>query len=635
MTSALPPAYASFAPLFGRMTPAMAQILTGILQSLAKQMPIQGMTERHPTGDFVGYDGLENRGSLSNLLETEWLLRDIDPDDFARRVAEREVLYRRKDFADPGQRNTLAVILDCGPWILGRHRLIPLAALFYLAKRAELSGAQLLWIVPSDRGAPTWTTGLTEDSVRDYLGQVVASPLTASRLERLVEKITPEGRLDCWYVGAQETAEIATHPLIKGSLLIRSLYDADAPSAEVTIATGSGRTAKTVLTLPDDDICLAALRRSFAPEVQRAKPSAPREKSSADKELYDAPYADRWLIDRSKNAFIIRFDEGVLWQPFALRQDENFPYLPGLWIPIEPDEVLLGIGTAGRKSIGVAVAQPKAKNPQHRTRLTLIDPAKARGGEKAISRQFFGEVSFDVRSYDRTRLPALTIEVEGGQSQRVRAHLIPPDGRTHFFHTNGTDPLIKKSISEEQTIFQNLSYCVALKLGKEPCLVARSLSRNEQILSENWGRYPNGISGPYKVFFDSNSKLVAITEDGQNYQIIQGGQETALKLPPKQILLGFRTPHKGLAYIPTENRVVKWGQRGGMFTERTVLDDIDPAIKAVHLTPMNDAVFGLEVSEAGTPIYFVSLYSARRHGKMDPIDLTEAVAQAVTVRMDS
>ena len=83
--------------------------------------------------------------------------------------------------------------------------------------------------------------------------------MTDSRLERLVEKITPEGRLDCWYVGAQESADIARNPLINGSLLIRSLYEAEVPSAEVSIDAGSGRTSKLVLKLPDEDTCLAAL----------------------------------------------------------------------------------------------------------------------------------------------------------------------------------------------------------------------------------------------------------------------------------------------------------------------------------------------------------------------------------------
>ena len=72
------------------------------------------MHDNQPVGDFVGYDGLENHGGLSNLLETEWLLRELDPDDFVRRLAEGEVLFRKRNFQDAGKRNTLAAILDCG-----------------------------------------------------------------------------------------------------------------------------------------------------------------------------------------------------------------------------------------------------------------------------------------------------------------------------------------------------------------------------------------------------------------------------------------------------------------------------------------------------------------------------------------
>ena len=180
----LPPAYAGFAELFAQLEPPMVQTLGGLLTAFASKLDLPQLSDAQPQGEFVGFDGIENSGDMARLLESEWLLRELDPDDFVRRVAEREVLYRRKAFEDAGKRNTLAVVLDCGPWMLGRNRLCALAALFHLAIVAQRSGADLHWTVPGRR-QPNWHAGLNRETISQFLGQIVQGAVGPAHLDRL------------------------------------------------------------------------------------------------------------------------------------------------------------------------------------------------------------------------------------------------------------------------------------------------------------------------------------------------------------------------------------------------------------------------------------------------------------------
>jgi len=146
--------------------------------------------------------------------------------------------------------------------------------------------------------------------------------------------------------------------------------------------------------------------------------------------------------------------------------------------------------------------------------------------------------------------------------------------------------------------------------------------------------FADRIAVPHKVLFNANAKTIALTFNGTDYTIFKGQEQSTLKMPSGWTLLALNDVEKGYAYIRAENRVVKWHSRNEKFKTTTICQDLDPSIQAVGFSPMNDSLFGLEVSNTGTPLYFLPLLDGRRHRITEPLDLTEAVMRATTVRID-
>jgi len=308
----LPQAYTGFADLFALFAPPMVQTLGGMLAAFASRLEMPMLWEAQPQGEFVGFDGIAQTGDLAHLLESDWLLRELDPDDFVRRVSEREVLYRQRAFEDTGKRNALAVVLDCGPWMLGRNRLCGLAALFHLAAVAERSGAELKWIVP---GQPKdgWITGLSRDTITRYLGQIVQTDLDLPSLQHAIDGLEVEGRLELWYIGAAETAPGADALGVTSSFLIETLHGEGSPADARVMVRGPRRKTTIDITFPGEETCVAALRRPFQPKPQTHRASST---DGAQKDaLSPLPYDSDWMLDRHNQAVVLRVPEGILWQP--------------------------------------------------------------------------------------------------------------------------------------------------------------------------------------------------------------------------------------------------------------------------------------------------------------------------------
>jgi hypothetical protein len=98
-----------------------------------------------PEGDPDGYDGIDREGGLENLLPSEWLLGLDYPDEFLRRYEYRELAYFKSQRSRPRRPASSLVLFDVGPSQLGRPRIIQLAALVVLARRAAGVGSAMRW----------------------------------------------------------------------------------------------------------------------------------------------------------------------------------------------------------------------------------------------------------------------------------------------------------------------------------------------------------------------------------------------------------------------------------------------------------------------------------------------------------
>ena len=126
-----------FADLLGRLNPVLG--------------PLRGRQQGGvPEPDGVG--DLQRRGPYERLLSSEWLLADEVPDEFMRRAVGGEHMFLAPQYRAREANRLIVVLFDAGPLQWGAARLVHIALLMLLARRAEEAGAQLRWGIL--QGAP-------------------------------------------------------------------------------------------------------------------------------------------------------------------------------------------------------------------------------------------------------------------------------------------------------------------------------------------------------------------------------------------------------------------------------------------------------------------------------------------------
>ncbi|MEU7587332.1 hypothetical protein AB0A95_13630 [Micromonospora sp. NPDC049230] len=125
-----------------------------------------GAADGHPDG----YDGLAPRGTIERLLPSQvQLLREL-PDEFVRRAAGGELLYLASASRSAATRGRVVVLVDTGPGQLGAARLVQLAALVVLHRRAASHGRSLVLGVLGERPG-SWRDG---DLAKQLAGWLLA-----------------------------------------------------------------------------------------------------------------------------------------------------------------------------------------------------------------------------------------------------------------------------------------------------------------------------------------------------------------------------------------------------------------------------------------------------------------------------
>jgi hypothetical protein len=588
----LPRLYARFRTLFSQMDLPLRSALEGMLTSFAA-MPLPTTTDEHQIdGDFVGFDGIENRGKLSNLLESEWLSRELDPDDFVRRISEGEVMFRRLDFKGTGTKDVLCVVLDCGPWMLGGHRIIALASLFYLALRAERIGAQLQWIVPGVSDG--WSEGLTQQNIRSFLGQMVQDRLLPAAIDQAVEGLGT-GPKECWYVGAAQTNDLAQHPDITGSISVQARYASN--DVEVQIAS-HGRKSKLHITAPPDAEIVAALRRPFTPDRKaRAKVA------NDEGDLTAYPCCRDWLLDRFNQAVIIRYPRGLLWYPFRKEAEPT-------WIATPEGQSLLGIQPQSGGKLGVLLGDDDSD-----VSLVTVDVSGMLA--KIVTRKT-GYFNAQIGTQPPYAMGNLHI-AHGDQSLFVTS-----EGTTQavLFEANRTPPK-----TDDHTIFSDGVYLIEQTNG-----VLRVRNPRRGTLAR--ARLPDAdqdlYQKPRRLVFSPDTKAITFTTDGVHH--------TALL---NQDIVGFVLEGLTLLYFHSASRALAWDAAANSLVQFKVINDevshltyteIDTPVTGMpRYCPLTQSVFAMNTDDAGAPQYFVPLETNRGWQNAKAFDIPDAIERAKTL----
>lgn len=235
----------SLAALQPRVAVALGPMLN-VLDDLVGRLDEQG----GESGDPDGYDGTTNRGDIGRLLLHEWLLAQEVPGEFLRRAAENELSYLRRAHRRLARQGRMVVIADCGPEQLGVGRLVQLAALVVLHRRARAAGSELILRILQHQGG---VRGDLAELLTDWLAARTPQTPTRAQVEAAFAETEIVDRV--WLLAGPTARQLAAPHRRTVSSWVSSWSATGA--SEVTIRVGDA-TAR--VHVPDPRTAVAALR---------------------------------------------------------------------------------------------------------------------------------------------------------------------------------------------------------------------------------------------------------------------------------------------------------------------------------------------------------------------------------------
>ncbi|MBX8490795.1 hypothetical protein [Pseudomonas lijiangensis] len=181
-----PDLWPGFSDILGRVNPLLG--------------PLHGV-QAGGTPDLEGLADLQRRGPYERLLTSEWLLADELPEEFLRRASTGEHLFLAPEQRARKANRQVVVLFDAGPLQWGAPRLVHLALMILLARRAQAAGGELKWGVVQNPGKLASLTA--SSSLKNMLQARTDSPATAQQWEQWRDWLgeQPQTPGECWAVG--------------------------------------------------------------------------------------------------------------------------------------------------------------------------------------------------------------------------------------------------------------------------------------------------------------------------------------------------------------------------------------------------------------------------------------------------
>lgn len=342
----LPPAYAPFENILGLLAQPLADVLRG--QLLQFENLARGLEQREfaRQGEFEGLGGLTHHGDIEHILQSELLLQSEAPLEFLRRLAESEMLYHDRIFADPGRRHIWRVMISVGPDILGHGRLVALASLFFLARIAARREADFHWcFLPREEGA-VWFSELSVNAIKRFLRSAAFREANAEDCDAareawsaaFAEDGDEKAELADWLIGSSrnwgnEVPAILRQPNSL-SFAMHAPVRGEPRQASVTIRRAHRELRRTNVELAPDAQCLTALQKPF-PTPRRPGPGRQAGTSIPDMAGWEPLY----LSMPTGHTRAIRMHEGLL----VLAVEQEVTPDAAWFLPLAQDVHLAGI----------------------------------------------------------------------------------------------------------------------------------------------------------------------------------------------------------------------------------------------------------------------------------------------------
>ncbi|MEV6520700.1 hypothetical protein AB0M43_02000 [Longispora sp. NPDC051575] len=253
LPSGLAPWSASLDTLTPRLAAGLGPMVARIDELITATEPVTGAED-----EFAGYGGLAPRGRPDRLLASQWLLAEEAPEEFYRRAATGQLLYLAPEPQAPRPRGRVVLLVDAGPGQAGPARLVQLASLIVLHRRAASCGAELA-VGVLGAGPDTWLAGDLPTLLRSWLR--TRHPADASAADVDARSAVLDRADEAWVVGA---------PTLAGRRRTLTVTEStwDAEGARTVRVHLDGRSLE--LAVPDRALAVAALRGG---EFRRTEPA--------------------------------------------------------------------------------------------------------------------------------------------------------------------------------------------------------------------------------------------------------------------------------------------------------------------------------------------------------------------------
>ncbi|MFJ4668470.1 hypothetical protein [Kitasatospora purpeofusca] len=189
----LPAALAPWAGSLSALSPELALALGPLLRHLDQLVGAREPVTDGP-GEPDGTGGIGRSGRPEQLLPAEWLLAEEHPDEFLRRFVDHELLYLAPEFRSTVTRGRTVVLVDAGPSQAGAGRLVQLAALLVLHRRAAARGSELLVGVLGDPPG-RWLAGEPADLLPSWLAARRPTEPTAEQVREATADLDAADRV--------------------------------------------------------------------------------------------------------------------------------------------------------------------------------------------------------------------------------------------------------------------------------------------------------------------------------------------------------------------------------------------------------------------------------------------------------
>ncbi|MEM9360578.1 MAG: hypothetical protein AAGB04_30745, partial [Pseudomonadota bacterium] len=298
-----------WAPAFAGMPEAHLLVIGRLMAALSPLIESQETALTSGLDELDSFDDIASTGPLDRLMTSELMWLKLVRGEFARRIAEGEALRRRPVYRDPADDRAVAVLIDNGHRMLGRRRLIALAALLVLGSSALRRGDRFLWAATNHVG-PAWQEGISRRALSRYINQTGVDGLDNKAVQALLRDAPTdlsEDRMISWTIAPKDT------DLGDWSPRYRFEVDEHLPSELEVSDTGSAQYFADVAVIsehrvrrsarfpfPDEQTCADTLRAPF------------RKSNSPDAFVSGETWAPDWISrEADDGSAIFRDGEGI------------------------------------------------------------------------------------------------------------------------------------------------------------------------------------------------------------------------------------------------------------------------------------------------------------------------------------